>query len=142
MRNKWYLYNHSWIDFDGADDYKLFSPVYLLHKWFEIAAVFSSVDLVTVCLDCAQWAQQNNRLFKQKEHTMLQLLENVKSYCLWWLQAKKVRFVFGTHMWWSNPFVCLGIDWFIFIFRCWLCKFFVVCWRDCLTMLIYIIFAR
>jgi len=40
---------------------------------------------------------------------MFQLLENVKSYSLWWLQAKKAHFVFGTHMWWLSPLVCLDI---------------------------------
>jgi len=56
------------------------------------------------------WNERNNGLFKQKENTMFQLLEKVKSYSLWWLKAKKVRFSLETQMWWSSPLVCLGID--------------------------------
>jgi len=56
------------------------------------------------------WNERNNKLFKQKENTMFQLLEKVKSYSLWWLRVKKVSFAFGTHMWWLRLLACLSID--------------------------------
>jgi len=46
---------------------------------------------------CA-WNERNNRLFKQKENTMIQLLEKLKSYSLWWLKAKKANFVLGHQL--------------------------------------------
>jgi hypothetical protein len=55
------------------------------------------------------WNECNSGLFQQKENTTFQLLEKVKSRSLWWLQAKKVCLAFGTHVWWSNPLLCLGI---------------------------------
>jgi hypothetical protein len=44
------------------------------------------------------------------DHSSIQhMLDKVKSYSLWWLKASNVAFRFGTHHWWSNPLVCLGI---------------------------------
>jgi len=53
--------------------------------------------------------KKKNRLFKQKENFIAHLLDKVKYHSLWWMKAKKVVFMFGDHMWWSNPLSCLGI---------------------------------
>ena len=53
--------------------------------------------------------ERNARLFKQKECSLVQVLDKVKYHYLRWLKAEKVIFVFGEHMWWSSPLSCLGI---------------------------------
>jgi len=42
---------------------------------------------------------------------MEQLVEKVKYHSLWWLKTNKTNFMYGTQRWWSNPLLCLGIDW-------------------------------
>ena len=55
------------------------------------------------------WNERNNMFFKQKENFIAHLLDKVKYHSLWWMKAKKVVFMFGDHMWWSNPLSCLDI---------------------------------
>lgn len=59
---------------------------YFLRRWSEIATVIPSDYLAPLCLG---WNKRNNGLFKQKEHTLFQLLEKVKYYYLWWLKLRK-----------------------------------------------------
>ena len=56
------------------------------------------------------WKDRNDRLFRNSSSSLQQLLDKVKHYSLWWLKTSNDTFVFGTHNWWSNPLVCLGID--------------------------------
>jgi len=56
------------------------------------------------------WNERNNRVFKNTQTTMIDLLEKVKYHSLWWLKAHNANFVYGTYNWWSNPLLCLGID--------------------------------
>jgi len=56
------------------------------------------------------WNERNDRLFRGRNCSLPQQLDKVKSNSLRWLQASNVIFSFGTHTWWSNPFVCMGID--------------------------------
>jgi len=56
------------------------------------------------------WNERNNRLFKNTETSIEQLLDKAKFHSLWWLKANKTTFVYGSQSWWSNPFYCLGID--------------------------------
>jgi len=56
------------------------------------------------------WNERNNRIFKNIQTTMTDLLEKVKYQSLWWLKAHKVNFVYGNHNWWSDPLLCLSID--------------------------------
>lgn len=55
------------------------------------------------------WSERNNRLFKNVVTEAPRLLDKIKLLSLVWLKAKNATFVFGTHMWWSCPLVCLGI---------------------------------
>jgi len=43
------------------------------------------------------WNDQNDRLFRNKQSSLPQLLDKVKSYSLWWLKANNVIFGFGIH---------------------------------------------
>jgi len=56
------------------------------------------------------WKEQNNRVFKAKETTIHQMSNKVKLHLFWWLKAYYVNLDLNSHMWWSNPFVCMGID--------------------------------
>jgi len=56
------------------------------------------------------WTERNNKIFKNFQTSMLELLEKIKHYSYWWLKAKKTIFVFGSQRWWSDPLQCLGID--------------------------------
>jgi len=57
------------------------------------------------------WNERNNRIFKNIQTTMIELLEKVKYNTFWLLKANNSNFVYGTHRWWSDPLLCLGIDW-------------------------------
>ena len=56
------------------------------------------------------WNERNDRVFRNKQSSLPHMLDKVKSYSLWWLKASSVVFSFGTHSWWSNQLLCLGID--------------------------------
>ena len=68
--------------------------------------------LQLLCLLCV-WLvrnERNNRLFKNTETSIEQLLDKAKFHSLWRLKANKTTFVYGSQSWWSNPLYCLGID--------------------------------
>jgi len=56
------------------------------------------------------WNDRNDRLFRNKQSSIPHMLDKVKSSSLWWLKTSNVAFSFGTHNWWSNPLLCMGID--------------------------------
>jgi len=118
--NVWQLVR-SWISFDGVD-YQVITNHFQQFIYYTSGLKSRRSFLQLIWLLCAWivWNERNNILFKQKENTMFKILEKVKSYYLWWFQDKKVHFVFRTHMWWSSPLVCLSIDGFVSVFRCWL----------------------
>ncbi|GAU33263.1 hypothetical protein TSUD_279370 [Trifolium subterraneum] len=69
--------------------------------------------LCGACLELSIWVvwhERNNRIFKAKESTVHQMLEKVKVHSLWWMKAYNTHLSLNSHMWWSSPFVCLGID--------------------------------
>ena len=63
--------------------------------------------------------------FWNTSSSLQQLLDKVKHYSLWWLKTSNDTFIFGTHNWWSNPLVCLGIDWLLCI--CFLNSLYIFC---------------
>jgi len=71
------------------------------------------------------WNDRNDKLFRNKQSSLPHLLDKVKLYSLWWLKTSNVVFSFGTHNWWSNPLLCMDINW-LFCFLTRLCS----C-RDC-----------
>jgi hypothetical protein len=62
-----------------------------------------------LCCIWVAWQEWNSRIFKAKESTVPQLLVKVKVHFLWWMKAYNVNIGINSHIWWSNPFVCLGI---------------------------------
>jgi hypothetical protein len=56
------------------------------------------------------WNERNDRIFRNRQSSLPQMLDKVKSSSLWWLKASNVVFSSGTHYWWSSPLVCMGID--------------------------------
>jgi len=65
-----------------------------------------------VWLSCAwiMWNERNNRLLKNKENNIHQLLVKVMLRSFWWMKATHVNFSLSFHIWLSNPFACLCID--------------------------------
>ncbi|KEH34751.1 transmembrane protein, putative [Medicago truncatula] len=55
------------------------------------------------------WQKRNNKLFKNSQLTISELIDKVKFYSYWWLKANNTSFVFGSQRWWSEPLRCLGI---------------------------------
>jgi hypothetical protein len=69
----------------------------------------SFLQLIWLLATWILWNERNNRLFNNKECNILQLLDEVKYYSLWWLKAKKATFGFGDHLCWTSPLSSLGI---------------------------------
>jgi hypothetical protein len=61
------------------------------------------MQLLWLCCIRVIWHEPNNRIFKAKESTVLQLLEKVKVNSLWWMKAYNITFDINSHMWWSKP---------------------------------------
>jgi hypothetical protein len=36
-------------------------------------------------------------------------LEKLKVHSLWWVKAYNVNIGLNSHMWWSNPLICMSI---------------------------------
>jgi len=100
----------SWIGFDGVhhDDIAAHFIQFTNYTGGSKSrrSFMQLIWLLTVWL---LWNERNARLFKQKECSLVQLLDKVKYHSFWWLKAKKAIFAYGEHMWWSSPLSCLGI---------------------------------
>jgi len=55
------------------------------------------------------WKERNVRIFRTKESTPYQLLENIKLLSFWWHKAQFVVYHYKFHDWCQNPFLCLGV---------------------------------
>jgi len=51
----------------------------------------------------------NNRIFKNKAHDLIKLLDYVKFMSFSWLKAKLFSSAFSYNDWWRNPLLCMGI---------------------------------
>jgi hypothetical protein len=67
------------------------------------------MQLLWLCYIWVVWHERNNKIFKAGESTVLQLLEKVQVHSIWWMKAYNVNLGLNSHMWWSSPFVCMGI---------------------------------
>jgi len=56
------------------------------------------------------WNEQNDRILKNTESSIHQLLDKVKLYSFCWMKVKNANFVLGYHIWRSSLFTCLGIN--------------------------------
>jgi len=68
------------------------------------------MQLIRLCFMWVLWNERNSRVFKNRDHTVHQLVEKIKLQSFWWMEAFNISIRNNFHMWWSNPFVCLGID--------------------------------
>jgi hypothetical protein len=59
----------------------------------------SFMQLLWLCCTWIVWQEWNSRIFKAKESTISQLLK-----------AHNANIGINSHMWWSSPLICLGID--------------------------------
>jgi len=100
----------SWIGFDGVD-HNIISDHFTQFTYCTdvLKSCRSFLQLVWLLTVWVLWTERNNRLFNQKECSLVQLLDKVKYYSYWWLKANKAVFVFGEPLWWSSPLSCLGI---------------------------------
>jgi hypothetical protein len=55
------------------------------------------------------WKERNNRLFNDKECSVIQVVDKIKSLAFRWLKVKYVTLPFNYHGWWLSPFTMLGI---------------------------------
>jgi hypothetical protein len=100
----------SWLGVSGPDSFTVSDHFFQFsHSAGGLRARRSFMHLVWLLCTWIIWNDRNQRLFNNLGSSIDQLLEKVKRYSLWWLKASNVIFVFGFHLWWSNPLACLGI---------------------------------
>jgi hypothetical protein len=56
------------------------------------------------------WHQRNKRIFKAKESSVIQMVEEFKVHLLWWMKTYNVNFGLNFHMWWTSLVTSMGID--------------------------------
>jgi len=106
-------YIRSWIGVSGVDPHNISEHLYqFIHYTGHTKARRSFLQLIWLLCVWLIWNERNNRLFNNFETPTVQLLEKAKYHSLWWLKANNTTFVYGSQRWWSNPLLCLGIDWF------------------------------
>jgi len=99
-----------WIGFNGVDHQDISDHfIQFTNYTGGLKSRRSFLQLIWLLTAWILWNERNNRLFKQKECSIDQLLDKVKYYSLWWLKVKNASFVFGENLWWSSPLSCLGI---------------------------------
>ena len=69
----------------------------------------SFMQLIWLCCVWILWNERNSRVFENRDYTVYQLVEKVKLHSFWWMKATNISIRHNFHMWWSSPFVCLGI---------------------------------
>jgi len=55
------------------------------------------------------WKERNNRIFKAKECSIIQVVDKIKSLSYMWLKTKFASLPLNYHGWWLYPFTMLGI---------------------------------
>jgi len=105
----WYLV-HQWLGVYTAD------PLTLVDHFiqFGTSAGFpksqcSFMHLIWFATSWVIWKERNDRLFRTKENSYVQLLENIRLLSYSWHREKFVTSYFKFHDWCQNPFLCLGM---------------------------------
>jgi len=100
----------SWIGVSSADSNLVHDQfVQFIHSFGELRSHCSFLQLIWLCFICVMWNEWNNKVFKAKENTTHQMLDEVELLSFWWLKAYSVNLGLNSHMWWSSSFVCIGI---------------------------------
>jgi len=89
------------IDQDQLQDH-------FIHSSGGLRARRSFTQLIWLCCVWILWTERNNRLFKNKENFIHQLLDKVKLHSYWWVKTYNADIDLNFHMQWSNSFVCMG----------------------------------
>jgi len=55
------------------------------------------------------WKERNNRIFTDKECSVIQVVDKIKSLAFRWLKGKFPTLPFNYHGWWLSPFTMLDI---------------------------------
>jgi hypothetical protein len=55
------------------------------------------------------WKERNNRVFTNKNCSILQVVDKIKCLTFMWLKGKYVTLPSNYHGWWLSPFTILGI---------------------------------
>jgi hypothetical protein len=104
-------YIRSWIGISGVDPHNISEHFYqFTHSTGHSKARRSFLQLIWLLCVWLVWNERNNRLFNNIETPILQLLDKVKFNSFWWLKAKNTTFLYDSQRWWSDSFLCLGID--------------------------------
>jgi len=89
----------SWLGVSGPDRHSISEYLYqFTHLAGDLCARHSFLQLVWLLCAWTIWNDRNNRLFKNVENFIANLLDKVKHYSLWWLKASNTNFVFGKNI--------------------------------------------
>ncbi|KAK2423034.1 hypothetical protein QL285_033519 [Trifolium repens] len=100
----------SWVGFSSVDPVSIPDHfVQFSHSAGGSRARRSFLQLLWLCSIWVIWHERNSIIFKAKESTVLQMLEKVKVNSLWWMKTCNMNIGVNSHLWWSSPFMCLGI---------------------------------
>ena len=55
------------------------------------------------------WNEKNDRIYRTKQSSFSQLLENIRLLYFSWHKSKFVSFNYKFHDWCQNPFLCSGV---------------------------------
>ena len=120
----------SWLDIFVANPF-LLQDHFIQFVWSSCGSRVrcSFLELVWLCCMWVLWNEKNNRIFKNKESNIHQLLDKVKSHSFRWMKVNNINVHLNFHKWWSSPFACTGIDLFVFgfaLFVAWSVVYFEV----------------
>lgn len=94
----------AWIGFDGVDS-QVLSDHFLqfINYTGGLKERRSFLHMIWLLSVWTIWNKRNRMMFKNKECSIIQLLDKIKSQSLWWQKACKANFAFETQSWWSSP---------------------------------------
>ena len=101
---------HRWIDVTTIMPCDVSS---LFNQFNYIGGAAKSRRFILQVIWCAiVWEilkERNNRIFKNKNSSLLQVVDKIKSSTFMWLKGKYATLPSNYHGWWLSPFAILGI---------------------------------
>jgi hypothetical protein len=102
---------HSWIGFSAVDTHILRD--HLVRFTYSVGGLRARRSLLLlIWLACVWvvWNERNLRLYHNVASPVHHMLEKIKLLSFRWLKTTNVTIDSNYHSWWSNLFLCLGID--------------------------------
>jgi len=94
----------AWLGVEGVDPHHISDQfLQFIHYAGDLKSRRYFFHLIWLQCIWVLWNDRNDRNFRDRQSSLPQMLDKVKSSSLWWLKASNVIFSFGTHNWWSNP---------------------------------------